>query len=283
LLIPGVRPPISSPAPEAECGWTRLQAEDGGGVPPPRGTDQRRAGGWSLKPYPDPMHLRGRHILVTGGSAGIGRALVDAYRLEGASVLSVARHPTDPLVLEGDLTAPATRRRIVDALEGRPLDVVVHNAGALGSPATPLASYPEDVWRHVFEINVHAVQLLHASLVPHLAPFPTVIGVTSSVGRRGRAGWGAYSASKFALEGWLQVLASEWGSDGRVYSVNPGGTATPMRSVAFPGEDQDTLPSPRDITPLFLRLAHALALEPSGGYEARDWIGSDPWEGIPHT
>ena len=88
-----------------------------------------------------------------------------------------------------------------------------------------------------------------------------------------------YAISKFALEGWLEVLADEW--EGRVYSVNPGGTATPMRAAAMPGEDPATIPSPADIAPIFLRLAHPAAPEASGTrFEARDWIGADPWEGL---
>jgi NAD(P)-dependent dehydrogenase (short-subunit alcohol dehydrogenase family) len=227
------------------------------------------------------MQLTGRHILVTGGSSGIGRALVNVYRAQGATVLSVARRATGPPTLRGDLTDPSTRARIVERVADLPLDVVVHNAGTLGHPHTPLATYPEDVWRHVFEINIHAIQLLHSSLRAHYGPLPTVIGVTSSVGRHGRAGWGAYAVTKFALEGWLQVLAAEWGPEGRVYSVNPGATATPMRSAAVPDEDPNSLPSPLDITPLFLRLAHRRVPEPSGSrLDARDWIGRDPWEGL---
>ena len=88
---------------------------------------------------------------------------------------------------------------------------------------------------------------------------PAVIGLSSTVGRRGRAGWGMYAVSKHALEGWLQVLADEWGERGRVYSVNPGATRTPMRAAAVPGEDPATLPRPEDIAPLFLRLAHPAA------------------------
>jgi NAD(P)-dependent dehydrogenase (short-subunit alcohol dehydrogenase family) len=89
-----------------------------------------------------------------------------------------------------------------------------------------------------------------------------------------------YAVSKHALEGWLGTLAAEWPT-GRVYSVNPGGTRTPMRAQARPDEDPATVPAPEEIAPLFLRLAHPGAPEPSGSIlEARDWIGRDPWEGL---
>jgi NAD(P)-dependent dehydrogenase (short-subunit alcohol dehydrogenase family) len=88
-----------------------------------------------------------------------------------------------------------------------------------------------------------------------------------------------YAVSKFALEGWLEVLDAEF--PGRVYSVNPGGTRTPMRAAAVPDEDPATLPTPDEIAPIFLRLAHPSCPEPSGAkLEARDWIGRDPWDGI---
>ena len=88
-----------------------------------------------------------------------------------------------------------------------------------------------------------------------------------------------YAISKFALEGWMEVLADEW--DGRVYSINPGGTATPMRAAAMPDEDPSTIPSPSDIAPVFLHLAHPDAPEPSGTrFEARTWVGVDPWDDL---
>ncbi len=228
------------------------------------------------------MHLVGRRILVTGGSSGIGSALVDAYRHEGADVWSMARteRTGDPRSIPGDITVAETRARLVEALEGEDVDVVVHAASVLGPPRTELENYPEQAWRRVLEVNITAVQLLHRALTAHYGPFPTVIGVSSSVGRAGRKGWGAYAVSKFALEGWLEVLADEWAVNGRVYSVNPGGTATRMRAAAFPHEDLAELPTPTEITPIFLRLAHAHVDEPTGSrFDARDWIGHDPWVG----
>jgi NAD(P)-dependent dehydrogenase (short-subunit alcohol dehydrogenase family) len=85
-----------------------------------------------------------------------------------------------------------------------------------------------------------------------------------------------YAVSKHALEGWLGTLAGEF--DGRVFSVNPGGTRTPMRATAVPDEDPSVLPTPADIAPIFLRLAHPDTPVPTGAQlDARDFIGSDPW------
>jgi NAD(P)-dependent dehydrogenase (short-subunit alcohol dehydrogenase family) len=240
------------------------------------------------------MHLESRRILVTGASSGIGRGLLPRFAAEGARLVGTGRSEAalaeafdgidDGSFVAADLTTAAGHRAVATAVDQRfgALDVAIHAAGLLGPPSTPLALYPEDDWRAVIEVNVTAVHLLHQQLAPLLAgsDAPVVIGISSTVGREGRAGWGAYSVSKFALEGWLSTLADEW-ANGRVYSVNPGGTRTPMRAAAAPDEDPMTLPTPADIAPLFLRLAHRDAPEPSGAVlNARDWIGTDPWEGI---
>ena len=232
--------------------------------------------------------LSDRTILVTGGSSGIGRELVRQYAAHGARVLTAARRESALLeTVEGldsarVIAVPAdlgsrTGRELVttEALRISPIDVVVHAAGALG-PITRLADYPESAWHEVFHINATAVHLLHQQLVPLLSPTATIIGVSSSVGRRGRGEWGMYAISKAALEGWLEVLADEW--EGPVYSVNPGGTATPMRAEAMPEEDPSTIPTPADIMPIFLRLARTDPGTPTGGkFDARDYIDTDPW------
>ena len=239
--------------------------------------------------------LSTRLILVTGASSGIGRGLALEYARHGARVWAVARSSDAlaqlPVDAEGrvtpvpaDVTTAAGRRAIATSVEheGGRLDVVVHAAGMLGSVGVPLVDYPEDEWRSVFEVNVTAVHLLHQRLAPFLerGTAPAVIGLASTVGREPRAGWGMYAVSKHALEGWLGTLAQEW-ETGRVYSVNPGGTRTPMRAQARPDEDPGTVPTPEQIAPLFLRLAHSDAPEPSGArLEAGAWIGRDPWEGL---
>ena len=241
------------------------------------------------------MPLSGRTILVTGASSGIGRGLCTGYVENGARVFATGRNEIElaasisdlpggsAIGIAADLATEAGRRKISTAIDhgGGVLDVVVHAAGLLGPPGVLLADYPEDEWRSVFEINVTSVHLLHQLLAPYLdaAAAPVVIGLSSTVGREGRAGWGMYAVSKHALEGWLVTLAHEF--KGKVFSVNPGGTRTSMRAVAVPDEDPASLPTPRDIAPIFLRLAHAEAPEPTGTrFDARDWIGSDPWDGL---
>ncbi|MBT8166475.1 MAG: SDR family NAD(P)-dependent oxidoreductase, partial [Acidimicrobiia bacterium] len=146
--------------------------------------------------------LSDRSILVTGGSSGIGRELVRQYVAAGARVLTTARRESDLLetiegldaerayIVPADLGSRTGRELITtEALRIAPIDVVVHAAGALG-PKAKLADYPEDAWHEVFHINATAVHLLHQQLVPLLSPTATIIGVSSSVGRKGRGEWG---------------------------------------------------------------------------------------------
>jgi NAD(P)-dependent dehydrogenase (short-subunit alcohol dehydrogenase family) len=238
--------------------------------------------------------LTGRRVLVTGASSGIGRALARAYADAGAVVWAVGRHTAalDDTArgrsgirpVPADLTTAPGRAAVADAVDhsGGELDAAVHAAGVLGTPDVPLVTYPEAEWRAALDVNLTAVHLLHQELATALDSgiAPVVIALTSTVGRVPRAGWGGYAVSKHALEGWVALLTLEWGR-GRVYSVNPGGTRTPMRAAAIPAEDPATVPAPEDIVPLFLRLVHPLAPEPTGAVlDARDWIGRDPWEGI---
>jgi NAD(P)-dependent dehydrogenase (short-subunit alcohol dehydrogenase family) len=243
---------------------------------------------------PSPVVLSDRRIVVTGASSGIGRGLTLEYARHGARVWAVGRSrdrleetrasaiPGTVTTISADLTSADGPRVVAESIEGGAVDVVVHAAGLLGPPATDLVGYPDDDWDVVFAANVTSVQRLHAALSPLLATGtrPTVIGVSSTVGREPRAGWGMYAISKHALEAWLGILAAEW-PEGRVYSVNPGGTRTPMRAAAVPEEDPADVPAPHEIAPIFLRLAHPDSPEPSGGvFDARDWMLRDPWHGM---
>lgn len=90
------------------------------------------------------------------------------------------------------------------------------------------------------QVNVNATFMLTQALLPLLlkASSPSLVFTGSSVGRVGRAKWGAYAVSKFATEGLMQVLADKYRNQHlRVNCINPGGTRTPMRASAFPDED----------------------------------------------
>ncbi len=120
------------------------------------------------------------------------------------------------------------------------------------------ASLGADAWMRVMQVNVNAPFLLTKAMMPLLraSSDASIVLLSSSVGRKGRAYWGPYAISKFAVEGMMQVLADE--QDGtsniRVNSLNPGATRTRMRAKAYPNEPVETNPAPDAIMPAFLYL-----------------------------
>ncbi len=113
------------------------------------------------------------------------------------------------------------------------------------------------IWQDVMQVNVNATFMLTRALLPLLlkSDAGSLVFTSSSVGRQGRANWGAYATSKFATEGMMQVLADEYQNRSlRVNCINPGGTRTSMRASAFPTEDPQKLKTPADIMPLYLWL-----------------------------
>jgi NAD(P)-dependent dehydrogenase (short-subunit alcohol dehydrogenase family) len=127
----------------------------------------------------------------------------------------------------------------------------------------------------VIRVNLNGVFFLTHHVVKRMIAqhHGSIINVSSGVGRVGRARWGAYAVSKFGLEGLTQVLADEVKEfNVRVNSVNPGPTRTEMRAKAYPEEDPLTLPTPEQITPIFVHLASAQSENLTGQMlEAQDW------------
>ena len=225
--------------------------------------------------------LDGRVIAITGPTAGLGRALALECARRGAEVILIGRsvkkleavHAEIGSAVRYDgrpttaaLIAPLDLERAVagdyDALAGAVerrwgrLDGLVHNAAILGQPA-PIEQYDVPTWLKVMHVNVTAPLALTQVLLPALraSPDASVLGVSSSVGRRGRAYWGAYSVSKGALENLLQVLADELEQTRvRVNSLNPGRARTAMRRQAYPAEDITTLPAPESLMAPFVAL-----------------------------
>ena len=174
--------------------------------------------------------------LVTGASRGIGAAT--ARVLAGThDVWLGGRHEPALAALAADL--PGARPWPVDLTDAaalhlatagiKRLDVLVHSAGI--AEIAPLPATPADMWRRTMEINLIAVAELTRLVLPALrAARGRVVIVNSGSGRRARAGWGAYAASKFALTAYADVLRAEEETEGvRVTSVFPGRTATDMQ------------------------------------------------------
>lgn len=219
--------------------------------------------------------LDGKIVLVSGASAGIGRAAAMSYARHGATVILLGRSVSrlevvydaieamgapQPAIFPLNLESATSQdyRAVVAKLEkefGR-LDGLLHNASILGERVA-VDAYDPELWAKVMQVNFTATLGLTQVLLPLLgqSASASVIFTSSSVGRRGRANWGAYSTSKFATEGLMQILADEHqGSAIRFNSLNPGATRTAMRQSAYPDEDPRVLRTPEEIMPTYLWL-----------------------------
>ena len=223
-----------------------------------------------------PDLLQGRIILITGAGRGIGAAAALSYAAHGATVLllgktednlnevydqiEAAGYPQAAVIPFNLETALAHQYDELAAMVEREfghLDGLLHNAAILG-PRTPLEQLSGDNFMRVMQVNVNATFMLTSTLLPllKLSKDASVIFTSSSVGRKGRAYWGAYATSKFANEGLMQVLADEMDGicPGRANSINPGATRTGMRAQAYPGENPASNPLPEAIMPVYLYL-----------------------------
>lgn len=207
--------------------------------------------------------LEGKLALVTGASRGIGAATAEALADAGAHVILTARTagaleeieerihqaggsatiaPLD--LVEGDSIA-----RLAAAISGRweALDILVLNAAMLGTLSPVVAIDPKE-FNKVLATNLLAPQALITAFDPMLRKGSAgrVIALTSSVGNEPRAYWGAYGASKAALDTLVTAYGEEVKniSGVRTAIIDPGATATAMRTKAFPGEDPATLKGP---------------------------------------
>ena len=220
--------------------------------------------------------LANKTILVTGAGSGIGRAAALSYAAHGATVILVGKTVAklekvydeieaaggpQPAIFPMDLEH-ATDLEYLELASGIEnefpcLDGILHNAGVLGV-MTPIQAYTLTTWNQVIQTNLTASFALTKHLLPlvHLSSQGSIIFTSSSVGREPRAYWGAYSVSKIAIEGLMQVLAQELEATSKikVNTINPGATATAMRKQAFPAENPVKLPQPEDIMNVYLYL-----------------------------
>ncbi|MFT5635259.1 MAG: NAD(P)-dependent dehydrogenase (short-subunit alcohol dehydrogenase family) [Cognaticolwellia sp.] len=222
-----------------------------------------------------PQILANKTILITGAGAGIGRQSALTYAKLGATVILLgktvakleavydeilAKGYPEPAIVPLDLKG-ATKQNYIDLAatidnQFGQLDGALLNASILGE-LTPFHQIHQQIWQDVMQVNVNAQFLLAQAIIPILlkAKSSSLVFTSSGVGNKGKAYWGAYSVSKFATEGMMQVIADEYeNSSLRANAVNPGSTNTNMRSVAYPAENKADIASPEDIMPLYVYL-----------------------------
>jgi NAD(P)-dependent dehydrogenase (short-subunit alcohol dehydrogenase family) len=230
---------------------------------------------------PAAQEFAGRVVLVTGAGAGIGRAVALALAQAGAELILLGRTVKKLEAVHAEIAALASGNpqireasivpldlekalaadyeAVAGAIEQRygRLDGLLHNAALLG-PLTPIEQYDVPTFMRVMHVNVTAAFVLTQQLLPLLrkSADASVLFTSSGVGARGRAYWGAYAVSKFAVEGLTQVLAPELENTTqvRVNIIDPGKVRTNMRRQAYPSEDQQTLPTPESLTAPYLAL-----------------------------
>jgi NAD(P)-dependent dehydrogenase (short-subunit alcohol dehydrogenase family) len=224
------------------------------------------------RPVPD--DLAGRVVMVTGATAGIGRAVARELVRGGATVILHGRNEKalealyqelkplgpEPSVAQIDLERAQgpQYQALTTEIESRygRLDGLLHNAAILGD-RSPIEHYDIGVWQRVLLVDLTAPFILTRCMLPLLrsSADASVLFTTSSVGQRGRAYWGAYAVAKAGTERLAEVLADELESTAiRVNVINPGRTRTRMRARAYPAENPASVPAPENVTPAYLYL-----------------------------
>ncbi|GAA4874640.1 SDR family NAD(P)-dependent oxidoreductase [Actinomycetospora straminea] len=187
------------------------------------------------------LQLRGKRVLVTGASRGLGLEIVRAFLAEGSSVVATARRSTPEIEATGatflpaDLTAPDGPRRVVEAaLAADPrLDVLVNNAGGGEMPTEPAVDVfdgEDDVWAAAFALNLDAARRTTRAALPALTEARgAVVTISSDSARRVGPEPLPYRVAKAALNAFSRSLAERVAPSGvRVNTVSPAGIRTPL-------------------------------------------------------
>ena len=219
--------------------------------------------------------------IVTGASRGLGLALTRALSERGWQLAVDARgaealeHAVAGLAgviaVAGDVADSDHRLRLVETA-GEPIDLLVNNASLLGpSPLPPLARFPLEELRSVYEANVFAPLALLQLSLPRFSPHARIVNLISDAAVEAYETWGGYGSSKAALAQITAVLGAEHPGL-RVYAVDPGDMRTQMQQDAFPGEDVSDRPPPDESVPGLLTLIEGDL--PSGLYRARELVAA---------
>jgi len=220
--------------------------------------------------------LKDKIILVTGAAGGIGRVAARTFAASGATVIILDKNVPGLEALYDEIKQDGSPEAAIypmdlagasvsdyETLESTleknfgKLDGLLHNASILGN-LTSISNYDLKQWQEVMTVNFNAPLLLTRACLSllRISDSASIVFTSDTVGRQGKAYWGAYGVSKFATEGLMQILAEELETNTtiRVNSLDPGPVRTLMRSSAYPAEKPDHCPLPESIMPSYLYL-----------------------------
>ena len=232
------------------------------------------------------QNLQDKIILITGAGDGMGKAAAIEYASQGASVILLGRdiknlEKTHEIIISKNASSPMISLMDLSKADGNDyqeladnlinkygrLDGLLLNAAILGD-RSPISQYDVSTWVNTIHVNLTSQFILTKSLLPSLekSKSASVIFTTSGVGKIGKAFWGAYSVSKFGVEGLCQILADEYQNDKtiRFNCINPGAIQTKMRKSAYPLEDPKKLLTPEDILDKYVWLMSDSSKEVDG-------------------
>jgi len=205
-------------------------------------------------------NFRNKVVIVTGGTDGIGRALVAQLLGKGAKVATCGRHQDKLYTLQTEFPGESLHTLVADVSRFEDceklinstidnfgtIDMVINNAGV--SMRALVEEMDISVIRKVMEINFYGSVYVTKLALPHIIKNKgTIVGISSIAGYRGLPGRSGYSASKFALQGWLEALRTELLDSGvNVMWVCPGFTTSNIRNAALNKDGNHQGESPMD-------------------------------------
>ena len=218
--------------------------------------------------------LKDKNILITGASNGIGKSLSENLSKYGANVIMLSRnenaldaiydslkkkYKTDPCILKCDLENidDEKSQEIANIISKnyQNLDSIIHNAAIL-EKMSDIESFDLQTWDKVMRVNLTSAFILSKYLIPLMksSTTPRIIFTTSSVGKKGKAFWGAYSVSKAGVNALSDILSDELESISniKVFNFDPKATKTNMRAMAYPAEDPSAIKDPDQLINYYL-------------------------------
>ena len=218
--------------------------------------------------------LKNKNILITGASNGIGKSLSENLSKYGANVIMLSRnenaldaiydslkekYKTDPCILKCDLENidDEKSQEIANIISKnyQNLDSIIHNAAIL-EKMSDIESFDLQTWDKVMRVNLTSSFVLSKYLIPLMksSTTPRIIFTTSSVGKKGKAFWGAYSVSKAGVNALSDILSDELESISniKVFNFDPKATKTNMRAMAYPAEDPSAIKNPDQLINYYL-------------------------------